>query len=78
MRMKCFGLVILAMLMTSCGLRRSQTESAEQLNRSSLYDPPTITLIEGKEYQFEEGTLEGRGQKFHSHYSYMRALQVGE
>lgn len=31
-----------------------------------------------KTYMFVEGTLAGRGQKFHSDYSYRRALIVGK
>jgi hypothetical protein len=35
-------------------------------------------LIEGKKYEFSEGTLVGRGgHKFHSHYSYLRAITIG-
>jgi hypothetical protein len=48
------------------------------LNRSSLYDPPTITLVDGQVYHFKEGQLEGRGQKFHSDYSYRRAIIIGK
>jgi hypothetical protein len=48
------------------------------LNNSALYDPPTVTLIEGQEYQFNEGVVTGRGQIFHSHYSYMRAIVIGK
>ena len=35
-------------------------------------------MIEGETYRFKEGTIRGRGQKFHSHHSYMRALVVGQ
>ena len=48
------------------------------MNNSPLYDPPTVTLIEGQEYQFKEGTITGRGQIFHSHYWYLRALVIGK
>jgi hypothetical protein len=44
----------------------------------SLYDPPTVTLIEGAEYQFKEGIFVGSGQKFHSDYSYRRAIIIGK
>ncbi len=33
-----------------------------------------IHLIDGKTYQFEEGTLKGRGQKFHSDFSFREML----
>jgi hypothetical protein len=36
-----------------------------------------VTLVQGKTYQFKEGTLTGRGQKFHSDYSYRRAVIIG-
>tara|TARA_R110000772_G_scaffold15937_2_gene45813 strand:+ start:328 stop:465 length:138 start_codon:yes stop_codon:yes gene_type:complete len=43
-----------------------------------MYDPPTITLVEGGEYQFCEGSLVGRANhKFHSDYSYQRAIIIG-
>ena len=42
-----------------------------------MYDPPTVTLIEGFKYPFVEGTLMGRGQKFHSDHSYRRAVVIG-
>ena len=50
---------------------------ASALNESAMYDPPTVTLIEGFKYPFVEGTLMGRGQKFHSDYSYRRAVIIG-
>jgi hypothetical protein len=34
--------------------------------------------VKGKTYQFKEGEIEGRGQKFHSHYSYIMALITGK
>ena len=42
-----------------------------------MYDPPTVTLIEGTRYYFKEGYVDGRDQKFHSDYSYQRALIIG-
>jgi hypothetical protein len=42
-----------------------------------LYDPPTVTLRVGGIYEFAEGTIIGAGQKFHSQYSYQRALVIG-
>lgn len=64
--MKSTALLLWVMLFPSCAFKGSK-ESAVQ---SALYDPPTVTLIEGHPYQFREGTLTGRGQKFHSDYSY--------
>ena len=78
MKMKYFVLVTLAILLASCKSSGLPKGSAERLNSSALYDPPTITLVDGQLYHFEEGSLAGRGQKFHSHYSYLRALTVGE
>ena len=52
-------------------------DSQNALNASALHDPPTVTLIEGFKYPFVEGTLMGRGQKFHSDYSYRRAIIIG-
>ena len=63
----------MAVLLQSCALRDSQRD----LNESALYDPPTVTLIDGVTYPFAEGTLQGRGQKFHSDYSYRRAVIIG-
>ncbi len=60
-------------LLQSCVWNDSQND----LNESALYDPPTVTLIEGFKYPFVEGTLMGRGQKFHSDYSYRRAVIIG-
>ncbi len=63
----------MAVLLQSCALKDSQRD----LNESAMYDPPTVTLIEGFKYPFVEGTLMGRGQKFHSDYSYRRAVIIG-
>ena len=62
-----------AVLLQSCVLKGSRNA----LNESAMYDPPTVTLIEGFNYPFVEGTLMGRGQKFHSDYSYRRAIVIG-
>ena len=78
MKMKFIASVIVALLLTSCVSKSSQRESETQQNNSALYDPPTLTLIKGKSYQFKEGVIEGRGQKFHSHYSYVMALLTGK
>lgn len=68
-------LLPMVLLLPSCGLNVLQSDSS--LNESALYDPPTVTLIEGVRYQFNEGQVEGRGQKFHSDYSYRRAVIIG-
>jgi outer membrane biogenesis lipoprotein LolB len=78
MKMKFISSVIAALLLTSCVSKSSQRESETHQNNSALYDPPTLTLVKGKTYQFKEGEIEGRGQKFHSHYSYIMALITGK
>jgi outer membrane biogenesis lipoprotein LolB len=78
MKMRYIVLVIAPALLTSCVSKSSQRESETQQNTSALYDPPTLTLIKGKAYQFKEGVIKGRGQKFHSHYSYVMALLTGK
>ena len=75
--MRFLPLALMALLMQSCGLSNSEKDEKELLNKSALYDPPTVTLIPGEEYQFEEGTLKGSGQRYHSQYSYQRALIIG-
>lgn len=71
-KMKSTISLLTALLLPSCVSKGYRDASA--LNRSALYDPPTITLIEGAEYQFKEGIFVGDGQKFHSDYSYRRAI----
>ena len=51
--------------------------SRKDLSESALYDPDHITLKEGVSYEFEEGVLIGHLQKFHSQYSYQRAIIIG-
>jgi hypothetical protein len=75
-KMKSTISLLTALLLPSCVSRGYQDASA--LNRSALYDPPTVTLIEGAEYQFKEGIFVGSGQKFHSDYSYRRAIIIGK
>ena len=72
-KMRLIALPLMAVLLPSCGWRGSRNA----LNESAMYDPPTVTLIEGFKYPFVEGTLMGRGQKFHSDYSYRRAVIIG-
>ena len=75
-KMKSIGLLLTVALLPSCGLNDLVGDSA--LNESAIYDPPTITLIKGYDYPFTEGNLMGRGQKFHSDFSYRRAIIIGD
>jgi endo-1,4-beta-D-glucanase Y len=68
--------LLTALLLPSCVWRDWAYEY--DLNASALRDPPTVTLAEGVTYQFKEGQLKGRGQKFHSDYSYRRAIIIGK
>jgi hypothetical protein len=74
--MKSTLLLLVALLLTSCVSKDSLPDLP--VNESALYDPETIHLIEGIEYKFAEGTLIGRGQRFHNDYSYRRAVIIGE
>ena len=68
---------LVPLLLTNCSW--SELPNASSANASALYDPPTVTLIEGQPYQFKEGVLVGRkNHKFHSDYSYRRAVIIGE
>ena len=74
--MRLMSLPVLGLLLQSCGLKDWANDSA--VNGSALYDPPTVTLIEGQQYEFVEGVLTGRkNHKFHSNYSYLRAITIG-
>lgn len=66
----------MVLLLPSCGSNVWQVDSS--LNESALYDPPTVTLIDGEVYNFHEGQMQGKGQKFHSDYSYRRAIIIGK
>ena len=70
-------LLPLLTLQVSCVSKGSWRANRDTLNNSALYDPMEIHLIKGKTYQFEEGTLVGRGQKFHSDYSF-REMLIGQ
>lgn len=71
--------LLTAVLLVSCSSNVWHEEFAESVNDSALYDPPTITLVEGVPYDFVEGTLIGRkNHKFHSDYSYQRAIIIGD
>lgn len=69
------ALLLTALLLPSCGWNGWRKDSS--VNKSALYDPPHVSLISGAEYQFLEGRLVGSGQKFHSDYSYRRAVIIG-
>lgn len=68
--------LLTVLLLPSCVSNAWRNDSS--LNESALLDPPTVTLIDGVTYQFKEGVLVGRGQKFHSDYSYRRAIIIGK
>ena len=72
-KMNWIGSLLLVMALANCGWSDSRKGS----NESALYDPVTVTLKPSVRYQFVEGELEGRGQKFHSQYSYERAVIIG-
>jgi hypothetical protein len=74
--MRSTSLLLLALLLTSCGLNPSAKDST--INASALHDPETIHLLDGVTYQFAEGSLQGRGQRYHNDYSYRRAVIIGE
>lgn len=73
--MKLIASLMTALLLPSCACFDWGRDS--KTNESALYDPPTVHLIDGVRYQFQEGTVEGRGQKMHSHYSYRQAVILG-
>ena len=73
--MKLISSLLLVLLLPSCKLNDLVGDSS--LNESAIYDPPTVTLIKGYDYPFKEGNLMGRGQKFHSDFSYRRAIIIG-
>ena len=75
-KIKLISSLLMVVLLPSCNLRDLAGDS--RLNESAIYDPPTITLIKGYDYPFVEGNLMGRGQKFHSDFSYRRAIIVGD
>ena len=75
--MKFYAFPLMLMLLTSCASSNFSNEERKILNSSALYDPPSITLIDGKEYQFKEGVLVGRGQKFYSQHAMTKSLIDG-
>ena len=76
LKTKLIALLLTAVLLPSCGWRGSQ--KGFKLNESAMYDPPHVSLIKGVKYQFVEGSLIGNGQRFHSEYSYRRAVIIGD
>ena len=77
-KMSLLASLLTAALLASCSSSVWHDEFVESVNDSALYDPPTITLVEGVPYSFVEGTLIGRkNHKFHSDYSYQRAIIIG-
>ena len=73
-KMRLIALLPMAALLQSCASKGSR----HALTESALYDPPTVTLIEGFKYPFVEGTLMGRKDpKWHSDDSYRRAIIIG-
>lgn len=66
----------LTLLLPNCSPSASPSDTA--YSKSALYDPPCIHLLDGKEYQFSEGILMGRGQIFYSDPTYRNALQLGQ
>ena len=75
LKMRLIALLLTVALLPNCALNDLVGDSA--LNESAIYDPPTVTLIKGYDYPFKEGNLMGRGQKFHSDFSYRRAIIIG-
>jgi len=75
LKMRLIALLLMVALLPNCALNDLVGDSA--LNESAIYDPPTVTLIQGYDYPFKEGNLMGRGQKFHSDFSYRRAIIIG-
>ncbi len=75
---KLASLLLMLPLLINCGSTGLNKKEKESLNSSALYDPPSITLIEDKEYQFEEGVVKGRGQKFISTYEYVKKSMANE
>jgi outer membrane biogenesis lipoprotein LolB len=77
--MSYFLLVLLALLLTSCGWMSSPKGGNESINRSALYDPPVVTLRKGESYQFDEGVYTPKEDaQFYSKYQYLRALTIGK
>lgn len=76
-KLKLTALALIPMSLASCGSSALSEEESSTLNASTLYDPHSVTLTTDKDYQFKEGVLKGRDQKFYSQAAYSRALSVG-
>lgn len=72
--MKFLSFLLTLLLLTSCAFNNLSKDDQRILNSSALYDPPSVTLLDGVEYQFLEGKVTGRGQKFFSQYEKTRRL----
>jgi hypothetical protein len=72
-KMKLISSLASVMVLVSC----VSSGSRSALNESALYDPDHVTLKPGVSYDFQEGILIGHMQRFHSQYSYQRALIIG-
>ncbi len=77
LRTRLIVLLLMVLLLPSCGWSGWRSERNATLNDSALLDPVTITMLPSIRYQFKEGVVVGRGQKFHSDYSYQRAVIIG-
>ena len=75
--LKLTALALMPLALTCCGSSALTESEAERLNSSSLYDPPSVVLVEGRPYRFAEGVLTGRGQRFYSQHAFSTALAVG-
>ncbi len=78
-KMKWIVWLPMAVLLPNCASNAYNPVSpaSAQANHSALYDPPTVTMIDGTVYNFKEGCLTGSGQRWHSDYSYRRAVIIG-
>lgn len=72
--MKYLSYLLMPLLLISCASDVLNNDERKILNSSALYDPPSVTLLDGQSYQFKEGVLVGRGQKFYSQHAYTQAL----
>jgi len=70
--------LLMVLLLPCCGWNGSGRASSANAQASALFDPPTVTLMKDKVYLFEEGTIAGRGQKFHSDFAFRQAVIVGQ
>lgn len=78
LKMKSIIWLPLVLLLQSCGWNAWRNDADARSNDSALFDPPTVTMLPSIQYQFREGTVIGRGQQWHSQYSYQRAIIIGK